>query len=712
MKRYLLIIIALLCMVVQGALAVSIFGGGDGSAKNPYIINTVAHWDQLATDVNGGTNYNGMYFQLNADISVTTMVGQVANRFRGIFDGDGHTITVNYTGITEDYCAPFCRISGATIKNLHTAGTIETSGCYASGIVAYTRWYSIIENCRSSVTIRSSHPGWGGHGGILALKAWVTQSEPVIEGCLFDGKILTTGATATTGCGGIVGFTNGQTLTLKNCLYKPAALADGETAVECSTLYENSSGKPSTVTSTSCYYFQTPTDNATQGKQAHSISIYEGVTIVPTGNATEYNVSGITGYTGNQCVKYNNVVYAGKDDVVVLKFSHDYAGVTVSDYNVKTGDATMTGDDTHGYTLTMIGDTDVIFSYEMSGSVPTIKGEGTSASPYEISSSSEWDYIVSLVNYGYGNYTTAYYKLTNNIEVSTMMGFDNHRFSGHFDGDGKTLVFIYDTDEQYTAPFRYVEGATISNLCIAGTITSSKKFASGFIANAKGNNTITNCRSSVNIYSSVFGDGTHGGFVAHNTGGALTITGCVFDGSMQGSYTTNCAGFVGWNETNNGANGTVSITNSLFAPISTQQTIEKVFVRSRSYDNGVITITNSHCTTDYNVDQQSRVYSITADENVKMTYSGTTPTAYSVSGLTFYTVGLTFDGVLYAKEGDQLALTLQHTGTPPVGNEFSGFDNGGYSQRHEQCLHPYDGKGQCHHLCHIQCHFCFLGRNW
>lgn len=473
MKRYLLIIIALLCMVVQGALAVSIFGGGDGSAKNPYIINTVAHWDQLATDVNGGTNYNGMYFQLNADISVTTMVGQGANRFRGIFDGDGHTITVNYTGITEDYCAPFCRISGATIKNLHTAGTIETSGCYASGIVAYTRWYSIIENCRSSVTIRSSHAGWGGHGGILALKAWVTQSEPVIEGCLFDGKILTTGATATTGCG-IVGFTNGQTLTLKNCLYKPAALADGETAVECSTLYENSSGKPSTVTSTSCYYFQTPTDNATQGKQAHSISIYEGVTIVPTGNATEYNVSGITGYTGNQCVKYNNVVYAGKDDVVVLKFSHDYAGVTVSDYNVKTGDATMTGDATHGYTLTMIGDTDVIFSYEMSGSVPTIKGEGTSASPYEISSSSEWDYIVSLVNYGYGNYTTAYYKLTNNIEVSTMMGFDNHRFSGHFDGDGKTLVFIYDTDEQYTAPFRYVEGATISNLCIAGTITSSK----------------------------------------------------------------------------------------------------------------------------------------------------------------------------------------------------------------------------------------------
>lgn len=52
------------------------------------------------------TIYNGKYFQLDADITVTKMVGQGTNRFRGIFDGGGHTITVNYTGITEDYCAP------------------------------------------------------------------------------------------------------------------------------------------------------------------------------------------------------------------------------------------------------------------------------------------------------------------------------------------------------------------------------------------------------------------------------------------------------------------------------------------------------------------------------------------------------------------------------------------------------------------------------
>ena len=685
MQKRLCLMLALLSTMVLGAWADggSSFGGGDGSVKNPYIIKTAAHWDQLASDVNGGTNYKGMFFQLDADISVTTMVGQGTNRFRGTFDGDGHTITVNYTGITEDYCAPFCRISGATIKNLHTAGTIETSGCYASGIVAYTRYYSRIENCHSSVTIRSSHAGWGGHGGILALKAWVTQSEPVIEGCLFDGKILTTGASATIGCGGIVGFTNGQTLTLKNCLYKPAALETGETAVACYTLYENSGGKPSTVTCTNCYYdlgdLQSPT-GAAQGKQAHSISIYEGVTIVPMGNATEYNVSSITGFDGNQCVKYNGTVYAGFEDVVTLKFAHNYSGCNLSYY---VGNNELSGDDTDGYTLSM-PDADVNIVYTMT-SFPNAQfvGSGTSDNPYLIGSSGEWDLFVYNINEHKEGYSTAWYRLTDDIEVTTMVGTDVRRFGGHFDGgiyDNEknltgyhTLTVNYTTDEQRAAPFRYVDGAKINNLCVAGTINTSNKFAAGFIANAKGTTEITNCRSSVTINSSVNGDGTHGGFVAHNTGGTLIFRGCVFDGYMLGGSTNGCAGFVGWYETNNNADGTVNFTDCLFAPKSTQMVIEKTFVRSRSYASGIIWIVNSHCTANYNNDQQSRIYSVTAGDNVTMATTQSPVKTYSVSGITTYAVGLTFDGVLYAKKDNQLPLTLEYTGTDPSGYVFSSF---------------------------------------
>jgi len=47
--------VTLLSVTVLGAWAsdASSFGGGDGSAKNPYLITTAAQWDQLVSDVNG-----------------------------------------------------------------------------------------------------------------------------------------------------------------------------------------------------------------------------------------------------------------------------------------------------------------------------------------------------------------------------------------------------------------------------------------------------------------------------------------------------------------------------------------------------------------------------------------------------------------------------------------------------------------------------------
>ena len=62
--------LALLCVAVLGVWAdgVGTFGGGDGSAKNPYIINTTAHWDQLATDVNGGNAFRA-YFHLDGGLT-------------------------------------------------------------------------------------------------------------------------------------------------------------------------------------------------------------------------------------------------------------------------------------------------------------------------------------------------------------------------------------------------------------------------------------------------------------------------------------------------------------------------------------------------------------------------------------------------------------------------------------------------------------------
>ena len=100
--------------------------------------------------------------------------------FWGTFDGNGHTLTLNYN-TTESYTAPFRYVRAATIKNLHVDGTIETSGQYAAGFCGRV-YKTTITNCRSSVVIRSSRSGWGGHGGFVALKPNTTGIALVIEG--------------------------------------------------------------------------------------------------------------------------------------------------------------------------------------------------------------------------------------------------------------------------------------------------------------------------------------------------------------------------------------------------------------------------------------------------------------------------------------------------------------------------------------------------
>lgn len=171
-------------------------------------------------------------------------------------------------------------------------------------------------------------------------------------------------------------------------------------------------------------------------------------------------------------------------------------------------------------------------------------GNGSEETPYIISSAEHWDQLATDVDAG-TTYLGKYFRMDDNISVTTMIGTSTHRFGGYFDGNAHTLTVSYNTTEQYTAPFRYVEGAKISNLHVDGNITVSEQFAGGVIANSMGA-TITNCRISVRITSNIGGDGTHGGLVAHNISSPLIIEGCVFDGFMMGGSTRNCAGFVGW----------------------------------------------------------------------------------------------------------------------------------------------------------------------
>ena len=323
---------------------------------NFYTINDAEGWDNfcdLLKDNDKGY-FDDKTVLLGDDIAVTRMAGGSYHDFTGTFNGLEHTLTVNYGTAGEpvgddNKVAPFRNVEdGCVIKNLHTAGTIYTSKKFASGLIGTMYGTVKIENCRSSVTINSSTGGDGTHGGFVGNNG--TGSDLTIDGCVFDGKILSTGETATTSCSGFVGYKH-NSVTITNSIYDPAALESSET--------EASSGSATFVRNgeagDNCYYTRAFGSVEDQGEQAYTISAGENVTLAFSGEATEYNVSGITAYrtigvtniynTSGITAKgtglaYNGNFYAGEGDKVTLTLGYNgtpTTGCTFTGYTASAG---------------------------------------------------------------------------------------------------------------------------------------------------------------------------------------------------------------------------------------------------------------------------------------------------------------------------------------------------------------------------------------
>ena len=277
-----------------------------------YTIHDAVGWEifcECLQDVETYNHFSGKTVVLGDDITVTTMAGSSDNHFCGTFDGNGKTLTVSYdAGV--DYAAPFRYANdGCVIENLHVDGAIATSCQFAAGVIGEQYGAVTIRNCRVSVTIKSSKDGDGTHGGFIGIKGDSNAAHLTIEGCVFDGRIVSTGSNATTDCGGFVGWTKSKgSLTITNSLYAPAADDD---AVSTGATFARNWTMPDNA---NCYY--TAALGSEQGKRAYAITAGENVTVANAGTVTTYDVSGITSCgTG---IKYNDVLYAGVGEEVSL----------------------------------------------------------------------------------------------------------------------------------------------------------------------------------------------------------------------------------------------------------------------------------------------------------------------------------------------------------------------------------------------------------
>ena len=274
--------------------------------------------------------------------------------------------------------------------------------------------------------------------------------------------------------------------------------------------------------------------------------------------------------------------------------------------------------------------------------------DGSASKPYTISDAAGWDaFCLALQdNDTYNRFSGKTVRLGADITVTRMAGGSGHEFTGTFDGGGHTLTFNYaNTDnDTRTAPFSYVDGATIQNLIVGGTISGTAYRAAGIIGET-GNTTshITNCVSSVDISSGRY----TGGF---SIGGNVEIEGCVFNGKIKG--TTYSGGFIGYSYS------AQVIKNSLFAPQDGSSISGGTFYYN---GGGDVAPVNSYYTQALGTAQGKACHSVTAGTDVTIEAIALTGTAtqYTVSGITAYSGGgLQHGQTLYYGIDDQLSLTL------------------------------------------------------
>ena len=191
-----------------------------------------------------------------------------------------------------------------------------------------------------------------------------------------------------------------------------------------------------------------------------------------------------------------------------------------------------------------------LFDTAVTASAADFEGDGSATSPYLIASAADWNILADAVNSG-ESYSGKYFKLTEDISVSTMVGRNNHDsavalkpFSGTFDGGGHILtVNINSTSTHGAAPFCGVQNAVIRNLKVEGSVVGGIH-SSGLVGTTSSNDSGTLTIENVVVNVDVSGNTHLGGVVGHGFGTDITLKNVSYGGKVAG--TNFSGGLVGW----------------------------------------------------------------------------------------------------------------------------------------------------------------------
>lgn len=532
---------------------------GSGTATDPYLIGSDADWKIFVSYINDkGGQYRYSYYKLTADIKVTSMAGKNNddNAFKGVFDGNGHTMTLDLTDDGNSYCAPFRFVGKSTFKRLHIAGKITSISYNAASLVGYQRYGTLnIYNCWSSVDIMcTKKSSYSCNAGFVG---YIYESDININNCRFDGSLQ--GADAD-GCSGFVGQRNSNSSSMKisNCLFAPTQL---------------------TVATDNSYTFAYKSDVNTNNYYTTPLGKEQGTAVGTMADSELLNSLG-KGWEKreNKIVPVFDIknlstgsiecntfwVYTG-EEVTVTPTVKDMDGNTVSAENYSVSFSPSPVKEVGQYTMTVASNTANGYSGTLTHQfevAQNISGTGTKEDPYLITSTDDWNVFAKSVEGGI-DYYNKFVKLTNNITISTMVGVcdesGNKPFRGTFDGDNHTLTANItstatgdDKNNQGVAPFHLIKQATIQNLTVAGQITSASKYAAGLVGWVDGNYSrsyIKDCIVKATITTSADCAGGFVGNICYSDRNYLHFTNSVFAGHINNTSSDDsrrAGGFCGY----------------------------------------------------------------------------------------------------------------------------------------------------------------------
>ena len=680
-----------------------------------YEINSVDNLNDLAVYVNGSGTYStngsettphdcqGLTFKMTADITYDKSsennfrtIGNSSNFFSGTFDGNGKTISgININKSDGNYKGIFGLVNG-TVKNLVVINSSIVAYQNVGAIVGYLN-SGTIENCHVGNDVTISAQNYA--GGIAGLSGGGT-----IIGCTSAATIAVRQSDAEW-AGGIVGATSlsESPSILTHNIFTGAITGDLKDYIGAIVGWGNEYATLTNNVYTSTGFKGIGKENSIEGDDVdgetkHAYSITEGayVTVDFAGDATtKYSPNGISVHAAG--MKYASTLYFSSSSVdLLLSKKTDYPLLRYSATTGTLSGTAITGNK-DAYTLTMAKPASTItaniaFWGEENGA------DGTSEEKaYVITGTEGLDLLAQEVNAG-TSYEGKYFKLGDNIAYDkdkennfTPIGYtkideNNHAierpFSGHFDGNGKTIsgINLNNSDVDNHGIFGPVDG-TVKNLVVSNCSIVADHNIGAIVGVLHG--TIENCHvgSDVTLSGHKHVGGIAGWCAATIKGctSAATITGT----NGSGDNANNLGGIVG------ATNGPSSLTDNLFTGAITGdlgQYIGAIF----GWGNEYATLTNNVYTsagfggigaegsaTDADGAGARKAVVIGAAEGVTITPTGEA-TTYNVSGITTYADNnvLGYDSKLYAGATDAVKLSIVNTGTPETGYEFSGFTAG------------------------------------